>query len=280
MYEVRKELTCEREPVLYFPKSNSIRCNAIRAGYNIQNFDFAYLLGRANHLKVSEFGLLLGRLRDTRTVARDTVLQAKQIGRRESKLINLPGRVLFDMLQVLVRDYKLRSYTLNSVSFHFLGEQKEDVQHSIITGVHTSPHSSSLLHCLCIFLSINRLLSTREPPRPIPVHCRCLRSADLQNGNEQTRRRLAVYCLKDSYLPLRLIDKLMSLINFIEMARVTGVPLPYLLTRGQQIKVISQLLRQAMQHDYLIPTLKVDPGVHYTVLLIHRMAQEIIDTNR
>ena len=35
--------------------------------------------------------------------------------------------------QVLLRDYKLRSYTLNSVSFHFLQEQKEDVQHSIIT---------------------------------------------------------------------------------------------------------------------------------------------------
>lgn len=87
-------------------------------------------------------------------------------------------------------------------------------------------------------------------------------STDLQNGNEQTRRRLAVYCLKDSYLPLRLIDKLMSLINMIEMARVTGVPLPYLLTRGQQIKVISQLLRQAMQHHYLLPTLKVDPGTY------------------
>lgn len=35
--------------------------------------------------------------------------------------------------QVLLRDYKLRSYTLNAVSYHFLQEQKEDVQHSIIT---------------------------------------------------------------------------------------------------------------------------------------------------
>ena len=34
---------------------------------------------------------------------------------------------------MLLREYKLRSYTLNAVSFHFLGEQKEDVQHSIIT---------------------------------------------------------------------------------------------------------------------------------------------------
>ena len=60
---------------------------------------------------------------------------------------------------------------------------------------------------------------------------------DLQNGNAQTRRRLAVYCLKDAYLPLRLLEKLMCVINYMEMARVTGVPLSYLQTRGQQIKV-------------------------------------------
>lgn len=42
-------------------------------------------------------------------------------------------------LQVLLREYKLRSYTLNAVSFHFLGEQKEDVQHSIITDLQVPP---------------------------------------------------------------------------------------------------------------------------------------------
>ena len=35
----------------------------------------------------------------------------------------------------------------------------------------------------------------------------------------------------------------MCVINYMEMARVTGVPLSYLQTRGQQIKVVSQLLR-------------------------------------
>ncbi len=38
-------------------------------------------------------------------------------------------------------------------------------------------------------------------------------------------------------LPQRLMDTLMVLINFIEMARVTGVPLDFLTSRGQQIKV-------------------------------------------
>jgi DNA polymerase delta subunit 1 len=43
--------------------------------------------------------------------------------------------------------------------------------------------------------------------------------------------------MKDAYLPIRLLDKLMCITNYMEMARVTGVPLSYLLTRGQQIKV-------------------------------------------
>lgn len=105
----------------------------------------------------------------------------------------MTGRVFFDLLQVIQREYKLRSYTLNSVSAEFLGEQKEDVHHSIITKLH--------------------------------------------NGTPDDRRRLAQYCLKDAYLPQRLVDKLLLLVSYIEMARVTGVPFSYLLSRGQSIKV-------------------------------------------
>uniref|UniRef100_A0A673GM87 DNA polymerase n=1 Tax=Sinocyclocheilus rhinocerous TaxID=307959 RepID=A0A673GM87_9TELE len=191
----------------------------IITGYNIQNFDLPYLLNRAATLKASLFPYL-GRVWGSKSVLKDSSFQSKQMGRRENKTVNMEGRVQFDLLQVLLRDYKLRSYTLNAVSFHFLQEQKEDVQHSIIT--------------------------------------------DLQNGNEQTRRRLAVYCLKDAYLPLRLLQKLMCVINYMEMARVTGVPLTYLLSRGQQIKVVSQLLRQAMKQDLVMPVVRTEGGEDYT----------------
>lgn len=180
----------------------------IITGYNINNFDWPYLINRAKHLKVENFDFL-GRIKNIRSVIKDSVLQSKQMGRRENKSINFEGRVPFDLLLVLIRDYKLRSYTLNAVSYHFLQEQKEDVHHSIIT--------------------------------------------DLQNENEQTRRRLAMYCLKDAYLPLKLLNKLMCIVNYMEMARVTGVPLLCLLTRGQQIKVVSQLLRKAKDAGYLMP---------------------------
>ncbi|MCI48222.1 DNA polymerase delta catalytic subunit-like, partial [Trifolium medium] len=46
-----------------------------------------------------------------------------QYGIRESKEVTVEGRVQFDLLQVMQRDYKLSSYSLNSVSAHFLSEQ-------------------------------------------------------------------------------------------------------------------------------------------------------------
>ncbi|KAL3649582.1 DNA polymerase delta catalytic subunit [Castilleja foliolosa] len=180
-------------------------------GYNICKFDLPYLIQRAEVLGIAEFPIL-GRMRHTRVCVRDAKFSSRQLGTRESKEVTIEGRVQFDLLQAIQRDYKLSSYSLNSVSAHFLNEQKEDVHHSIIS--------------------------------------------DLQNGNSETRRRLAVYCLKDAYLPQRLLDKLMFVYNYVEMARVTGVPISFLLSRGQSIKVLSQLLRKAKQKNLVLPNVK------------------------
>lgn len=96
------------------------------------NFDLPYLLNRAAALKVQSFSFL-GRVRDEKSTISNTVFQSRAYGKRENKVINISGRVQFDLLHALLRDYKLRSYTLNYVSFYFLQEQKEDVQHNIIT---------------------------------------------------------------------------------------------------------------------------------------------------
>ena len=87
-----------------------------------------------------------------KTAIKDTHFSSKAFGQRDSKETNMEGRIQLDLLQYMQREHKLRSYTLNSVCARFLGEQKEDVHHSVIT--------------------------------------------DLQNGTPESRRRLAVYCLK------------------------------------------------------------------------------------
>ena len=188
----------------------------IFTGYNILNFDMPYLLNRAATLQLSNTFCYWSRQIAEKVAPKDKKFMSKQMGNREYKEVNMEGRVVMDILTVIQRDYKLRSYSLNSVSQHFLGEQKEDVHHSIIT--------------------------------------------DLQNGTEETRRRLAVYCLKDAYLPLKLIDKLMILVNNVEMSRVCGVPVGWLLERGQQIKVFSQMLRKAKRKLLLFPTTEYTGG--------------------
>ena len=50
-------------------------------------------------LKVQRFPLL-GRLKTTITTIKDKMFQSKQIGNRESKEMNIEGRVQFDVLQV------------------------------------------------------------------------------------------------------------------------------------------------------------------------------------
>ena len=83
--------------------------------------------------------------------------------------------------------------------------------------------------------------------------------------NPQTRSKLAHYCYMDAVLPLRLNEKLMVLTNMIEMARVTGVPMNYLILRGQSVKVLAQILRNSSKQDYIIPALKTgDSGDQFT----------------
>ncbi|XP_041323290.1 DNA polymerase delta catalytic subunit, partial [Pyrgilauda ruficollis] len=101
-------------------------------GYNIHNFDLPYLIQRAQVLQVDSFPYL-GRVRGVPSQVKDSAFQSRQLGRREGKVVSTPGRVTLDMLQVLLREHKLRSYSLNAVSAHFLHEQKEDVPHGIIT---------------------------------------------------------------------------------------------------------------------------------------------------
>lgn len=48
----------------------------------------------------------------------------------------------------------------------------------------------------------------------------------------------------------------MCFVNYIEMSRVTGVPFNYLLSRGQSIKVLSQLYRKANEEGYVVPSMK------------------------
>lgn len=74
-----------------------------------------------------------------------------------------------------------------------------------------------------------------------------------EEGDPEKIKQIAEYCIKDCELLQKLVDKQLILSSIIQLANVTFVPISYLTTKGQTIKVYSQLLRKSTQMNYLVP---------------------------
>lgn len=74
-----------------------------------------------------------------------------------------------------------------------------------------------------------------------------------ESGDPTKIKQIGLYCIQDTELLQRLVDKQLILITIIQLANVTFVPIGFLTTRGQTIKVFSQLLRKARQMGFLVP---------------------------
>jgi DNA polymerase delta subunit 1 len=80
-------------------------------------------------------------------------------------------------------------------------------------------------------------------------------------GDPARLGEVADYCLKDTELPHKLLDKLCQIQNLVEMAKACWVPLAFLSERGQQIKVFSQMAFKARELNFIIPTFDRGPAL-------------------
>lgn len=129
----------------------------------------------------------------------------------------LPGRLNFDILIYIKRTYQLPSYTLNAVSKNFLKESKFDL-----------------------------------PAKKIFENYKLGKPADTPQQMDKLLE-IARYCVQDTLLPQKLVDKMLILESVVEMANCTHVPLSFLQERGQQIKCLSQIIRFANAKGFLVP---------------------------
>ena len=183
----------------------------VLTGYNTPNFDWKYIIDRATVLGVQWEATKFSRNRGHCTRNRAQTRMTKAHGRTDDNEVSIPGRIIFDMLKPIQKYKKLRSYTLDFVSNKYLGERKDDVHHSEITGMWRGPKATP-----------------------------------------ETRARLRDYCKKDAQLPRRLLINLQMLTMYTELARVCRVPINYLTTKGEQIKVFTQLHYKAQQEGYIV----------------------------
>jgi DNA polymerase delta subunit 1 len=122
--------SCQTEEQLLTSWARFVRAQDpdIMTGFNIFGFDFEYVVSRAEELgcKHAVMQALSRRPNRSCTFAQKK-LSSSALGDNLLKYIDMPGRVLIDMMKVVQRDHKLDSYKLDSVAEHFIGDKKHDV---------------------------------------------------------------------------------------------------------------------------------------------------------
>ena len=65
-------------------------------------------------------------------------------------------------------------------------------------------------------------------------------------------REVAAYCIKDSELVIKLFDKVGMWIDVCEVAKITRCSIEEIYTRGEQMKVISQCVKECMERNIVL----------------------------
>lgn len=262
----------EEELLYFFGKLIQKENPDIFIGYNIMKFDWDYMMKRAKEFysfsKFMNFSRLQGKFAEEKVGRWSSAAYGQQV-------FNYPddsGRVNVDVLLEIERNFKLPHYSLNIVSEFFLGDTKEDVSpRQIFMVVDLCLKILPLVKGVSVNLSTLRkiriMIEDIMPKRKTHGVIRELRRKLLHSGPDKIEGllRWAItiileYCKKDTILPIKLMGELKLWTTMEQMSNVMHVPMSYLHTRGQQIKVVSQVYREAIKNNIIIPpsTNKVD----------------------
>jgi DNA polymerase elongation subunit (family B) len=216
---------CSDEKELLLAFTNMVRDTNphVMVGYNIFGFDLPYMIQRCKlHDILDEFDLL-GIPHSKHAPEKTIKWSSTAYSYQEFHYLDSEGRVLVDLLPVVKRDYKFANYKLKTVSTFFLGETKDPLSH----------------------LDIFQAYET-----------------GVLKGDESGMRNLSrcgKYCVQDSALVLKLFGTLQLWIGLSEMAKICQVPMMYLFTKGQQIKVYSQVYKKCFAEDILVESIQEHP---------------------
>jgi DNA polymerase delta subunit 1 len=184
--------------------------------YNGQKFDFPYLLNRAGHLHTA--------------AGRDGAPASALLSRRKGYVC-----------KAVTSNFESRAFgRLESCDTTIPGRVNFDVFQYI-------QREEKLRSFGLAYVSKHFLGETKEDVPYAAMY-------GLFHGSSADRARICSYCEKDARLVWLLMVKRSILANYTGMARVTGVPIDWLLTKGQQVKTVSLILRRAIARGFILPT--------------------------
>jgi DNA polymerase delta subunit 1 len=220
----------------------------ILTGYNICNFDMEYLQKRAEALGIGEGFTHMTRVRPMTTNSTRGKQQRQQQQMQQPKGNNQSHGSRRGPEHMHVREVYFQSAQVGKRK-----SNKVSIRGRVVLDVY--------LWMLNNFrLEEYKLDSVCRAYLPAGMAKEDLHFTEITpkwQAGPEGRQVLGVYCLKDAELPLALIQALNILFNAVERARVIGIPMEYVLNRGNLVRFTSQLMRESMTRGYLLPF--VDP---------------------
>lgn len=117
----------EREVLLAWTKHVQLMDPDVVIGYNIFGFDWKYLYDRAEMLNCQNFFSRLGRMTGQECKLIKKNLSSSAMGFNQLHYPDMKGRLQIDLLKVVQREHNLPNYKLDSVAYHFLKLNKNDL---------------------------------------------------------------------------------------------------------------------------------------------------------
>jgi DNA polymerase elongation subunit (family B) len=283
-------------------------------GYNIFGFDYNYLNERAKKLGILNKFARLSRIKNeiSEFVLKD--LSSSALGENKLKYFDMTGRINFDLMKIMQRDFKLPSYKLDEVASFFIREVVIDIKPNldinntrIITkntnglklnqyikigyndGMTENKHMDGkkfkVIELGKDYILVNGIIETEEILNRGYKIFWCQAKDDigpneifkLQDGSADDRAIIAKYCIQDCALCNLLISKLQILTNNIGMAIVCNVPLSFLFLRGQGVKIFSLVSKKCREREHLIPVLKHKPKKETEVDTLIAKQTEVVE---
>jgi len=238
--------------------------------YNGMKFDWNYMLIRAReHCDCISDLKKISRIFGKECPEGNISWGSNAYGEQNFKYLDPEGRLNIDVLTEVQRNYRLTLYNLNFVADHFLKEQKDPI---------------SARQLFMLYDLTDRLLAKARllPKGVMPKEERSQWKAEIQSILKKrwctgptlelrtqllrfgTSQRLVwlirqaltltgIYNVRDTILPIDLSDKLGLTTTMEQTANIMQVPMSYLHTRGQQIKVVAQVHRDTIDEGLIIP---------------------------
>ncbi len=260
-------------------------------GYNIFGFDEKFLYERCEELGIANLLYPFSRLMSSKVRLEEKFLSSAAMGDNTMYVLKSTGRLQIDMLHYVRRNYNLDSYTLDNVSATFVsGNINGEVEliddgsgktfkfktkstKGIVVGRYITlmddendrvVYKAFVLNVEAKALTIlieggyEELTETGTKPvkwAQVKDDVSPKELFALHKGDAKDRAKIAKYCLVDCDLVIELFNKLEVLNNSVAMANVCSVPVSFIFTRGQGIKIESLIFKQCMLNDKLIVVL-------------------------